>query len=150
MRYAKAIFVAWILGFTLAPAWAQTIPQMIPYTGTIEVNGTPFNGQGQFKFAIVNQDGSTTYWSNDGTLVAGNEPTAFVTLPVNKGVFTVKLGDVSLSNMQPILVGTFDSDLTYLRVWFNDGTTGFQLLSPDRQLVSVPYAYRAETAQNEG
>ena len=154
MRYGKPIFflLALPLGLALAASsgniQAQTIPQMIPYTGTIEVNGTSFNGNGQFKFAIVSQDGSISYWSNDNTSVAGSEPTDFVTLSVNNGVFTVKLGDVSLTNMQPIAVGVFDSDLTYLRVWFNDGVIGFQPLSPDRQLASVPYAYRAEVAEN--
>jgi hypothetical protein len=46
--------------------------------------------------------------------------------------------------------GVFSNDVTYLRIWFNDGVTGFQQLSPDRQLVSVPYAYRASIADNVG
>ena len=36
----------------------------------------------------------------------------------------------------------------FLRVWFDDGVTGSQLLTPDRQLVSVPYAYRAKVADS--
>lgn len=140
-------------------AGPTTIPGMIPYSGTVTVTGTPsFNGNGQFKFAIVNGHADCkaspvgpaciAFWSNDGTTVTGNEPGTAVTIPVNNGLFSVKLGDVSLTNMAPIPSAVFDHVTTYLRVWFNDGTTGFQLLSPDRQLVSVPYAYRSEAAGN--
>jgi hypothetical protein len=50
--------------------------------------------------------------------------------------------------MTSITESAFDSDAAYLRIWFNDGVTGSQLLSPDRQLVGVPYAYRASVADS--
>lgn len=34
----------------------QSIPNMIPHSGTVTVNGTPFNGTGQFKFAIIDAE----------------------------------------------------------------------------------------------
>jgi hypothetical protein len=37
-----------------------------------------------------------TYWSNDGTSVAGSEPSAAVSVPVSSGLFTVALGDTTL------------------------------------------------------
>jgi hypothetical protein len=136
---------------------AQSIPLMIPHSGTVSVNGGPFNGNGQFKFAIITKDCTLTpvgpacdsLWSNDNTSVDGSEPSAAVEIPVTNGAFAVKLGDITLTNM-PIAIPTtvFDNAETFLRVWFNDGSNNSQQLSPDRQLVSVPYAYRAEIAGN--
>jgi hypothetical protein len=127
-------------------ALAQSIPTAIPYTGSVAVEGIPFNGNGQFKFAIVGQNGAATYWSNDGTSVSGSEPTGAVTIAVSNGLYGLELGNPDHANMQPIPPAVFDAPLTLLRVWFSDGVNGFQLLSPDRQLVSVPYAYQAEKA----
>ena len=59
----------------VAPLQAQ-VPQIIGYQGRVAVDGVNFDGSGQFKFALVNPTGSTTFWSNDGTSTAGSEPTA--------------------------------------------------------------------------
>ena len=48
-----ALVLALALGLTYSSAWAQVVPQMIPHTGTIAVDGTPFDGDGLFKFATV-------------------------------------------------------------------------------------------------
>jgi hypothetical protein len=159
MMHRRVFFlVALFLMLVEASARSEEIPLMIPHTGTIAVGGTPFNGNGQFKFAIINGHadcnasppgaGCAAYWSNDSTSTNGNEPTSGVTVSVNGGVFSIKLGDTALTNMQSIPINVFNHTTTYLRVWFNDGVTGFQQLSPDRQLVSVPYAFRAETANS--
>jgi hypothetical protein len=129
---------------------AENIPLMINYQGKIEVAGVPHNGDGYFKFSIIDNPNSPTitYWSNDDTSVAGSEPASFVTLTVNQGLFSVKLGDPNLTNMTtPIGLQVFSTPTVYLRVWFSSDGTAFQRLIPDRQLVSVPYAYRAETAE---
>src|SRR4051812_23352207 len=57
------------------------VPQIINYQGRITVGPTPFTGTGQFRFALVNGDGTVTYWSNDATSNAGSQPTASVALP---------------------------------------------------------------------
>ena len=137
-----------LLGFALTDVQGQTIPQDIPYTGSIAVDGVPFNGSGNFKFAIVSRDGTITYWSNDGSSVGGSEPAAAVTLTVSNGFFDVNLGNTAFTNMLAIPVGTFDSDQTSLRVWFNDGTNGFQKFEPDKPLSSSPYAYKSEVANS--
>ncbi|MBI3610171.1 MAG: hypothetical protein HY204_05660 [Nitrospirae bacterium] len=133
----------------------SSIPLMIPHSGTVTVGGTPFNGNGFFKFAIVNKDctlspvgaACATLWSNDNTLGAGVEPALAVKIPVTNGAFTVKLGDTALTNMLALPAATDPPPAeAYLRIWFNDGATGSQQLSPDRQLVSVLYAYHSETA----
>ncbi len=124
------------------------IPHMINYQGIVAVNGNPFDGTGYFKFAVVNAAGNVTYWSNNGTSVGGSEPTSAVSLSVSKGRFSVQLGDTSLANMtQEIPPAVFDAPERYLRIWFDDGVNGSQLLSPDSRLISTPYSYKADDAQ---
>jgi hypothetical protein len=126
-------------------AGAQAVPAMIPYSGTVESGGVLFNGAGQFKFAIVTNPAVNpvnTLWSNDSSSVSGAEPAASVSVPVTDGVFSVNLGDTGMDPMPNI----FATSPTYLRVWFNDGVNGSQQLKPDRQLATMPYAFRAATA----
>ena len=75
---------------------------MVAYQGEVQVGGTPYTGNGYFKFAIVNAT-NTTYWSNDGTGTAGSAPTAAVQLAVNDGLFSVLLGDTTLGGMTQAL-----------------------------------------------
>lgn len=162
MKPAQRILPLFILLIFLIPplsstlpvtAEAQELPFMIPHTGTVMVDGAPFTGQGQFKLAIVNADGSTHYWSNDGSYDPDTGPENHLLVDVVDGVFLIKLGDPLPTNrpveipMPPLDPDVFDEPETYLRIWFNDGAAGFQRLSPDRQLLSVPYAYRADSAQ---
>jgi hypothetical protein len=107
-------------------------PRVINYQGRVAVGGVNFNGAGQFKFALVDAEGITTYWSNDGT--AGSEPAAAVTLTVTGGLYSVLLGDTTLPNMAAIPESVFNNPEVYLRVWFDDGTAGSQLLTPDQRL----------------
>jgi hypothetical protein len=90
-----------------------------------------------------------TYWSNDGTSVNGSEPTAAITVPVSTGLFTVVLGDTTLSNMTSIDASLFamQSGLQ-LRIWFNDGVHGSVALSPVQTLTASPYAAFATTTGN--
>ena len=64
------------------------VPPVLNYAGQVTVNGEAFDGNGLFKFAIVNADGTTAYWSNDGTSVDGSEPQASVAVPVNGGLYS--------------------------------------------------------------
>jgi hypothetical protein len=84
-----------------------------------------------------------TYWSNDGTSFAGGEPTATVAVPVVNGLYTVLLGDSTLPNMTPVPTAALNHPDVRLRVWFNDGSHGFQLLAPDQRLAAAPYALLA-------
>ncbi len=133
------------LVLALVSASAQ-VPGIISHQGKVTVNGTNYTGSGLFKFALVNAAGNVTYWSQDGSSVAGAEPASAVTLPTLGGVFSVNLGDTNLANMtQSIPTGVFTNSAVYLRVWFNDGTDGSQLLAPDRRIDSVGYAMNAGT-----
>jgi hypothetical protein len=152
----------WISLFVVFFLWvgtdirAESVPLLIPHSGILSVGKKKFSGNGQFKFAIVNGhtdcqsiptgEGCVAFWTNDNSKTNGSEPTNAVTLLVASGKFGVNLGETTLTNMVPLPTTAFTTPPTYLRIWFNDGITGFQRLAPDQQLVSVPYAYRAEEA----
>ena len=116
---------------------------MINYQGRVAVGDPPvnFDGTGEFRFALVNANGSTSYWSNDGTSTDGSEPTGAVSLPVTKGLYSVLLG----ANMTAIPSSVFANSDVHLRVWFDDGTNGSQLLTPDQRIAAVGYAMVAST-----
>jgi hypothetical protein len=122
------------------------VPQLINYQGRLLVGPSNFSGTGQFKFALVDATGSTTFWSNDGTSIAGSEPSDFVSLGVSHGLYSVLLGDTSIANMTAIPVAVFNNSDVRLRVWFNDGTHGSQLLAPDQRIAAVGYAVTASSA----
>jgi hypothetical protein len=77
MRSMKLICFA-ILTLSFFVSTIYSVPPVINYAGQVAVDGEAFDGNGLFKFAIVNDSGSTTYWSNDGTSTAGSEPNASV------------------------------------------------------------------------
>ena len=63
---------------------------------------------------------------------------------MTNGLFTVALGDTTLAGMEnPIPPAAFDNPNVRLRIWFNDGASGFAQLAPDQRLTSVGYAMRA-------
>jgi N-acetylneuraminic acid mutarotase len=125
------------------------VPQMIHYQGRVGVGGTNFDGAGQFKFSLVDGGPTTflTLWSNDGTGTDGAAPDNAVALGVHKGLYSVLLGDTNLSNMTAIPSGVFTNADVRLRVWFDDGSHGWQQLSPDQRVAAVGYAMVADTAQ---
>jgi hypothetical protein len=115
------------------------VPNLVNYQGRVAVDAVNFEGTGQFKFALVNGDGTTTFWSNDDTSVAGSEPGAAVSLTVSKGLYSVLLGDTSLANMSAIPQSAFAEADVRLRVWFDDGVNGSQLLTPDQRIAPSGY-----------
>jgi len=132
----------------LPQALQAAVPQVLNHQGRLAVNGVNFEGSGQFKFALVNHTGNVTYWSNDGTGSSGSEPAAAVTLAVSKGLYAVLLGDVSVPNMTAVPTSVFENADVRLRVWFDDGSNGSQLMTPDQRLVASPYALTADKANS--
>lgn len=127
------------------------IPLLLNYQGNVKENtGVPVNGTGYFKFAIVNQAGDVAYWLNNGTpgdfpSVIQSPPNA-VAIPVTDGVFAVKLGDTSLTNMSTLTQSVFDNDSIYLRVWFSTDAVNFEQFANDIQIVSTGFAFKAAVA----
>ncbi|MCG3198374.1 MAG: hypothetical protein GHCLOJNM_02873 [bacterium] len=128
------------------------IPLQMNHQGVIKVGGNPFNGNGDFRFALIDPDTGLNRWTNDGTqLNAVGTPTNPVNLPVINGIYNVRLGDASLTNMIPIQSSVFDDDNIVLRVWFDDGTAnGNQQLMPDQKVTSAGYAFHAVRAETAG
>src|SRR4030095_3331867 len=137
LRFALALIA-------LALTLHAQVPQLVNYQGRVAVDAVNFEGTGQFKFALVNADGTTTFWSNDDSSVAGSEPAAAVALTVSKGLYSVLLGDIALANMSAIPASAFTNPDVRVRVWFADGVNGSQLLTPDQRL--APAAYLADGA----
>jgi hypothetical protein len=144
MNYPTRILLAVTLAAFCHTTAAQ-VPQIINYQGRINVGSSPFTGTGQFRFALVNGDATTSFWSNDGTSTAGSAPTAAVSLPVANGLYVVPLGDTAIPNMQAVPASVFTNNDVRLRVWFDDGTNGSQMLAPDQRITSVGYAMVAGT-----
>jgi len=141
----SATFVAARSG---VPTSTTSVPTTVSFQGTVSSNGQAFNGTGHFKFAIVNTAGSQAVWTNDGSNLstAPFTPTASVPLSVTNGVFSVLLGDTTHTGMtQSLAPATFSVPDRAVRVWFDDGVHGFQQLSPDAPLASVPFAFNAQT-----
>ena len=59
---------------------------------------------------------------------------------MTKGLYSVLLGDTSVPGMtQPIPSSVWTNPDVRLRVWFSDGTNGFQQLTPDQRLAPNGY-----------
>jgi type VI secretion system secreted protein VgrG len=137
-----------LLVLAASPALAAS-PGVMHYQGLVTVNGTNFHGAGRFKFALV--DGGSvppvvvyqSFWSHDGTSVTGGAPASALSIPVNRGLYSVMLGDTTIPNMtRAIPPSVFSNPAVYLRVWFDDGS-GFKQLAPDQRIGSVAYALQA-------
>jgi hypothetical protein len=140
----QAIFLAAIavnlMNFSMCGG--SEIPRVFNYQGRVVSAGIPFEGEGKFKFALVNTEGTVSYWRNDGGSGV-EEPTTAVSLNVTKGLFSVRLGDVTSLNMAAIPEDVFQNTDLRLRIWFNDGVRGVQRLLPDQQLTASPFAIRS-------
>ena len=79
--FVRAGLFFWLIACGLGTTQAA-VPQRLNHQGRVAVNGVNFDGNGQFKFALVNAGGTVSYWSNDGTGTAGSPPTAAVSLAV--------------------------------------------------------------------
>ena len=143
MRIIPKLVTAIFVFLLLSAGLRAQVPQIINYQGRVVVGTVNFDGSGGFRFALVNGNGSITYWSNDGTSTAGSAPTGAVTLAVSKGLYTVLLGEPTLPNMTAVPASVFTQPDVRLRVWFNDGVHGTQLLAPDQRIAAVGYAMMA-------
>lgn len=131
-----------------ALAWA-TPELQIPFKGDLSDSSVSLTGNVYMKFSLYESSGNTTVWSNDGTGVgsAPAEPTDGVTVSLNDGLFTVWLGDTSVTNMTVLSKTTFDSGNLYLRIWISEDNATFTALSPDKRMSAEPFAFRAHSAE---
>ena len=65
-------------------------------------------------------------------------------LLVRQGLFSVNLGETSLSNMTAVMPPCiFTNSDVRLRIWFSDGASAFQQFYPDQRLTAAGYAMMA-------
>ena len=149
MKLNKTLLLAVLaITATITTALGQ-VPGIIQYQGRVTSHGTNFSGKGGFKFAIIeNVITGDSVWSNDGTSDLGSEPTKSVSVDVQDGLFIMGLGDQSLGNMMTIPASIFTYQSLQLRIWFDDGVSGFVALSPDQPITSVGFAMMAATVSD--
>src|ERR1017187_2734017 len=92
LNAARYLWIAAWLAIAVPAAQSQ-VPQAITYQGSLTAGAVPYSGVGLFKFALVNSNGTATFWSNDGSSVGGGQPNQAITNLVTRGLFTVVLGD---------------------------------------------------------
>lgn len=102
-------------------AFAQGIPQKIAYQGRLLENDAPVNGTKNFVFSFPG-----TAWSETHNNV-----------PVTNGLYSVQLGAIT-----PIPYTLFTENNTVPLQITVEGTT----LSPQTEILSVAYAFKAENA----
>lgn len=123
------------------------VPGTLSHQGRIAVNGVNHDGPGEFKFLLYHGTapgtGTTALWKNDEAAPTdASEPSTSVTTAVMKGLYSIALGESPQEVLPLNLKPPYDKKL-YLRIWFSDGANGFQMLSPDREIHSVPFAKHA-------
>ena len=123
------------LALFVAASYATAVQpgNVLIYQGKLTVGTTDFDGTGFFKFALVNNAGTKTYWSNDGKSVAGNEPNKALPLQVARGKYVVALGDAQANMVSLAATDLPKSDLR-LRVWFSPDKVHFYKLTPDQAM----------------
>jgi hypothetical protein len=142
MKMLRQIFICLFTIFSLLSIKGA----ILPHQGRILVNNESFNGDGFFKFALVNQNDKIRWNHENGV----DYPDGNITIRVNKGFYQCKLGDVSVIGMEPLSddLFLFDDPLK-LRIWFSDGSSAFEQLGPDQPLLVAAYALTTPWGKNE-
>jgi hypothetical protein len=102
----------------------------INFQGRIEVGEIGYTGWSKFTFAIGDEDFVTEYWSSwaETTCV--------------EGIYNIILGR---DTNDPLTDAVFNHiDAYYLRVAFSTDGSHFETLSPDQEIVTVPFAVNAD------
>lgn len=145
----KALPITLAVALLTSSAIAE-IPQTVHHQGRIVADGVNFDGTGSFKFLLYHGASSgvisAPLWTNAESAPAGSgEPASALAVPVTKGLYSVALGAAPQAPLLANLAPKAGQNL-YLRIWFDDGTNGFQWLSPDRGIAAVPFARHADIA----
>ncbi|MBO6515561.1 MAG: hypothetical protein JJ975_03330 [Bacteroidia bacterium] len=110
------------------------IPNVIPYQGHIaDTSGKGYDGNFDFSFTIKDNSGSQLWTS--GT----------ISVPVDDGAYSVSLGE---SPQTALTSSIWQNDILFLEISFDDGVNGSETLSPNVQILPVPYALRAAIADS--
>ncbi len=148
--YSNAVTVSFDGGGGSGATATATVVRGVITAITVTATGTGYTSAP--KVGITDPAAPTQLWNNavGATTGALGQPSSAVSLPVVNGLYAAGLGDTALTNMAalPVSLAPAAGKRAFVRVWFNDGTHGTQLLSPDTELRAVPFAREALTAQN--
>lgn len=109
----------------------------LPHQGRVLIDETPFHGLGEFRFALVSDNGQIV-WSQDGK---SSVPITGIFLEVRNGFYSCDLGSQKIEAMAELPVNLFSEYPSLkLRIWFNDGVNGLEQLGTDQPLLAAPYA----------
>lgn len=104
-------------------------PRVIPYNGVLEFNGTAYNGQADFRFSIVTEDGNDcTFIEEQGDVV------------VYSGRFGVNLGSSVGTGVDDCI---FNSQEVYIAIEVRDSASDgeYTELSGRQRIRPVPFSY---------
>lgn len=119
---------------------------VLPHQGRILISGSAYDGLGSFRFALVDQTGKIV-WNHEG---GTEEPKTDLTIDVENGFYQCRLGDTSINGMAELPDSLFDiSSPLKLRIWFNDGTNGYQQLGLDQNLMISAYSITSKRTESE-
>lgn len=122
----RLVVVAGVWWFWVPLVPAQ-VPPMIRYQGTlVDANNVPLEGAHTLTFRLYEA-------ATEGGAVWSETQTG---VPVSRGVFSIMLGQATALTL------SFDKDY-----WLSTQVGADAEMSPRQRLTSVPYAYRAESAE---
>jgi uncharacterized protein YjbI with pentapeptide repeats len=120
----------------------------VPHSGHVAIDGTPFWGTGQFKFAIIDSSGNSL-WTHDGS--TASTPTGYLSLEVKNGFYSLHLGDESIAGMKALPASALVAvEKAFLQVWFSKDGSSFQRIGVDLALGASPFALVSEMTRTEG
>lgn len=131
------------------PLGANPPPVVLNYQGRVTANGLNLTGTAHFRFALVDGATGNTLWGNSAVQPHTGMPYDPVVLPVSNGLFSVRLGDTALPEMNALNAEVFAyyPDLR-LRVWVQLPGEEPRQLAPDHRIVPPPTAHIAHTVPN--
>lgn len=113
------------------PAFAQSV--VLNYEGRVSLQGTNFNGPASLVFSIHDANGAAL-WSSASLPTSGatNPPAGASRLILRDGRYRVRLGGAGMPALDALSLRS--ASAPFLRVWFNDGSTGWCQLPEDTPL----------------
>ncbi len=121
----RVVFATMLLAMTV-PAMADN-NLTLRYEGRIKVAGKPYSGPGFFFFSLENTKGEIFWTSGDFPLRgATNLPAGTIRQSVTDGSYEVHLGDTNLGFRPLNSASLLAAKAPLLKIWFNDGSHGWQ------------------------
>ena len=125
----KKLVCAAALAMAVSGAAGQDALDTIEYSGRVSVAGQPFTGKGNFKFVLLQKDGTRLWTNNDNDPpIEDGVPSGSVTLAVRDGIYRVRLGDpaAGMKMLPKTLEGS--RQVSQVGTWFDDGLHGWSFL----------------------